>query len=1006
MKTTEELEKKKSNTRVQTIIDNRNENTLLAALKKLLLLTKSLDVATGYFEIGSLLELDGIWQKLKNIKIILGDETTRRTRKELIESLQRQSDESIERAKEEFDDNLTGLEAIRDALDKKLIQTKIYPKAKFHAKAYLMEAIENSPVNFGIVGSSNFTKPGLTQNLELNLFTTEQNQLNALNDWFSEIWKDGENVAPEIIEVIKPHLKLYSPFEVYVKALYEYFKGREQTPTGWEEAHSKIYPMLSKYQKDGFHRALEIANKWNGALICDGVGLGKTFIGLMLLEYFIDHPQEKKRVCLIVPNSARESVWEKTINENLKPHMRKVYQQTFVIYNHSNFRTETGISESDFEELKSLTDVIIVDEAHHFRNTDPNQSKKLFELADGKKIFLLTATPINNSLYDLRNLINYFARRKPTYFKEIAINDFHKYFNEMETKIEESLKNESAESFEHQSEDIMREDALLGELLIQRSRKYVRESEGLEENRPCFPERQRPKVINYSLNKVYEGLFDDIKNAFHKDKPLLTLAIYDTERMKKENIDERVMRNEGQVIGLIRTLLLKRLESSWKAFEASLEDLLYKMAYFVKTYRLQQFEEWKTRYSYQWDQISRHRTERFETTDIDEEENDNPDVKQIDETLYEMDSIVSLVFDDMNQIISILTNIYSKLNPQNDEKLNKLVSRIKSDPTLKGNKMVLFTEFRDTARYLYYELTKTHRLTHVEQIDGSTGKDKLRVIKRFAPYYNCKQDELSDYLENPIRILLSTDVLAEGLNLQDAKIIINYDLHWNPVRLMQRIGRVDRRVDLKKPIHHDKIYVYNFLPPDDLEDLLNLFKRVSGKTLRINKTLGLEAPFLTPDDDDATLKLFNEIYEPQKSTNEILELELQRIEKEYPELYQKLENLPRRLFSGKEANYNNIKGLFCAYRFELPPDQLKEGKKGPLKWYFYKPDTNEIFEGIENIHKIIACEQDNPRKTKASKEDLKAYRLKIEDYIYRTYLRATQATISQKPSLVCWMEVC
>ncbi|MFQ5793831.1 MAG: C-terminal helicase domain-containing protein [Candidatus Bipolaricaulia bacterium] len=122
---------------------------------------------------------------------------------------------------------------------------------------------------------------------------------------------------------------------------------------------------------------------------------------------------------------------------------------------------------------------------------------------------------------------------------------------------------------------------------------------------------------------------------------------------------------------------------------------------------------------------------------------------------------------------------------------------------------------------------------------------RTHVIKRFAPYYNCESDEeLETYLDDPILILVSTDVLSEGLNLQDANLIVNYDLHWNPVRLMQRIGRVDRRINPDLPIHHDKVYVYNFLPPDELNDLLHLLERLTGKIMIINKTLGIEAPLL------------------------------------------------------------------------------------------------------------------------------------------------------------------
>lgn len=141
-----------------------------------------------------------------------------------------------------------------------------------------------SPVDFAIVGSSNFTKPGLTENVELNLFSTDQAHIENLREWYKDVWKEGEEVREEILKVIEPHLKEYDPFTVYAKALYEFFAGREKTQDEWELNDSVLYWKLSQYQKDGYHQALEIAERWNGALVCDGVGLGKTFIGLMILE--------------------------------------------------------------------------------------------------------------------------------------------------------------------------------------------------------------------------------------------------------------------------------------------------------------------------------------------------------------------------------------------------------------------------------------------------------------------------------------------------------------------------------------------------------------------------------------------------------------------------------------------------------------------------------------------------------------------------------------------------
>ncbi len=551
--------------------------------------------------------------------------------------------------------------------------------------------------------------------------------------------------------------------------------------------------------------------------------------------------------------------------------------------------------------------------------------------------------------------------------------------------------------------DLLRTDNLLKEVLIQRSRKFVVESEEIEANRPCFPERQPPSVVTYSLNRVYAGLYEDIKLAFQKDKPMLSLAVYNTEAFKRREKDERALVSQRNVLGLIRTLLLKRLESSYKAFESSLEDLLIKMGKFVEVNDPESWEAWKQKRIDLWNQALLHKMERSKDGEEDDEEENN--LRDLPAALnpeeYDIEAIVTLTQDDMTQLVSILSKVHDRLTPATDDKLSQLKSCLAS-PELAGKK-IIFTEFRDTARYLFRELKKELPTANIEELDSGRKIDRERVIKRFAPHYNCSPEELPRYLKDPIEILISTDVLSEGLNLQDANILINYDVHWNPVRLMQRMGRVDRRLDLSKPVHHDKVWIYNFLPPQELEDLLNLLKRVSGKILKINATRGIEAPLLTPDDPKAVMKLFNEQYEQKESAAETLELEFQRIENEHPALYSELATYPRRMFSGKRAAEGKPKGIFCAYRYP----SMKEGVvTGELRWYFRCLDTGEITEGVAAIAEWIRCVHETPRQTLTSAEELATAQNEIHNKAVRRHLRDMQALASKKATLVCWMEVC
>jgi len=268
------------------IVDNSDQDwKVMRYLHDWCQLSKSIDIATGYFEIGSLLSLDGEWQKVDKIRILMGDEVSRRTKKAFIQGLKKINDKldsSIEGEKEK-NDFLIGVPAIVEALQSGKIECRVYKKDKFHAKAYITHARQEVIGSFGLIGSSNFTFPGLSENIELNVQITGR-QVNTLQDWYEVHWNDAEDVTAEILRTVERHTKEYLPFEVYTKSLQELFRGHEMSATEWELNESRIYKVLAKYQQDGYQGLLKRAAKYNGTLLCDGVGLGKTFIGLMLIE--------------------------------------------------------------------------------------------------------------------------------------------------------------------------------------------------------------------------------------------------------------------------------------------------------------------------------------------------------------------------------------------------------------------------------------------------------------------------------------------------------------------------------------------------------------------------------------------------------------------------------------------------------------------------------------------------------------------------------------------------
>ena len=301
------------------------------------------------------------------------------------------------------------------------------------------------------------------------------------------------------------------------------------------------------------------------------------------------------------------------------------------------------------------------------------------------------------------------------------------------------------------------------------------------------------------------------------------------------------------------------------------------------------------------------------------------------------------------------------------------------------------------------------------------------MIRRFSPFYNYHNEEtLQKALAKPIRVLISTDILAEGLNLQDAFLMINYDLHWNPVRLMQRIGRVDRRMNpeterrirVERPEENElrgKMWFWNFLPPAELNDLLSLYHRVSHKVLRISETTGLEGEkLLTPEDHFKTLKDFNAAYEGQATTEEQLRLLLNKALQDDPDLESFLESLPWRVFSAKSAA-GSTTGIFACYRFPAVARPGRSQELGELRWYFLPDGSTEVLATVDQINRHIAAERDTPRSLsrplKYRRERLKAIEAHIRSRDLKARKSVTMAQVAgsqadaNKLQLIAWMDV-
>ncbi len=1025
------------------IVDNSDDDwKAVKYIKDWCQLSKGMDVATAYFEIGSLLSLDEEWQKVDKFRILMGDEVSKRTAKAFetgLKTISRRLDDSLETEKEK-NDFLTGVPAIVQAIRDGKIECRVYRKDKFHAKAYITHARMEVVGSAALVGSSNFTYPGLTKNIELNVQITGS-PVNVLQEWYEEHWADAEDITPEILKIIERHTEIFNPFDVYAKAMQEFFKGHEQTVTEWEQNSSRIYKMLANYQREGYHSVIKKASKYNGAFMCDGVGLGKTFIGLMLIERLI---HDRKKVALFVPKAARQDVWEVNLNKYL-PDINKGYA-SLKVFNHTDLMREK--LHEELEQVRQQADVIIIDEAHHFRNTgtkgEPGEPGsrywKMYELAEGKEIYFLTATPINNSLHDFRHMAELFTRQQSDYFKDapLGIHSLQGHIRKLENNLAKTTHadGQTAPTDMFEAEEIISRDALFKELVVQRSRSYVRESLKVEGGKEVlFPDRAKPVVAEYSIKQTYGKILKMLADAFHKKEPLFSLPIYYPYAFYKgmeQSVDMDLEKGRRfQVVTLIRTQFLKRFESSVEAFRASCWNLMRRLLAWLEVHAVTEHEKaLLTR----WKRLNADLINYKHQPDLLDEAEEHEDfipqemldaIEKLDRKNFDVEKIISETLLDLDQIVDFLNEL-EQFKPSQDKKLSALIKLLKTDPVLSKHKVLIFTEFMDTAKYLAKELREAG-IEGIEQIDSSYKGNRSDVIRRFSPYYNDSSSrELDDAGEGEIRILISTDVLSEGLNLQDCTRLINYDLHWNPVRLMQRIGRVDRRMNpeieanLVKD-HPDQkklrgtVAYWNFLPPDELDDLLRLYNRVAHKTLRISKTLGIEGKaLLTEKDEYDDLKTFNEQYEGHLNPVEEMHLEYQKLIQANPDLEQRLNGLPLKVFSGKA---NTVKPgtqavFFCYARpahdaeaSKATGDDIWSIEAGDTQWYLYDCKTGKITEDAAVIISQIRSTPDTERRTAMEEIDLADIRSNLEKHINNTYMRQMQAPVHAKPVLKCWMEL-
>ena len=1027
------------------IVDNSDEHwKALTYVRDWCDISKAIDIATGYFDVGALLAIDGYWQKVGKLRILIGDETSHRT-VDLIRRVRERLDESAVAQRVE-DPYLTGLDAIVKAIASGQIEIKIYTAQKFHAKAYITHSNLEVVGSAALVGSSNFTYAGMTQNVELNVRVTSGPEVRQLQEWFETYWAGAEDIKGDVIDVVKNHAREFTPYEVWAKALQLLTESVDPGATEWERSDSKIYPILSPYQREGYHGLKQRASRWGGAFLTDGVGLGKTFVGLMLAEYFA--VKEQRNVLIMATKTGKDAVWSPEIKRYL-PHLQGEFTNLFVM-------SHTDLSKDDaFEVVSRLAQrvsVVIIDEAHNFRNRgavgdDPNLPKsrwrRLEEICAGKIVFNLTATPINNTLFDFVHQFELFTGiDEDSHFSALGIPSVRAYFNELQREFYGGLGQGDLRGFS----TLIEKDPLLKALIVQNSRKYaVKSAKKIGGKQVLFPKPAVPRAVEFAFDKPLLDLLGEIETSFERETPLFVLPFYfPLAYSKNPKIDPYKQNRQKQVVGLIRSVFLKRFESSVAAFAGSCVDLSRKILQQTLIYSVSHPNiDKKVR---QWDKQYKKTLADLDGllrvgVDIDEVEtgedelaellDEIPDSERLSDADYELDRLLAHCLDDLDQLGRLLELSLKVLKTKDAkyEQLKKLLTgkgitkadkKETFDPSFATHKVIVFTEFADTARYLATNLERDG-VAAVDRIDGSRKADRYEMIKRFAPFYN-RVEAAERAKAKPLRVLISTDVLSEGVNLQDATEIINYDIHWNPVRLMQRIGRIDRRLneETEKEIIKDNpnltacrgtINIRNFLPTKELRRLISLHERVEQKIILISKTLGIPGGKLLDENDMLDdVKVFNAFlkeYEGDESPLELLRLEYLDLCQKDPSLEDRLSMVPPGAFSAKSGK---PKGLFvCSIEPIRVP--LADGRGewtlegGNPRWEFVL-ETGDRTTDVTQIGKSIRCDSGEPTQVIVDRATTATNLRALRDSRYRELLKDLQLPLNApKPLTICWMQV-
>ncbi|MBK8680395.1 MAG: DEAD/DEAH box helicase family protein [Bacteroidetes bacterium] len=994
-----------------------------------------LDLVTGYFSVNALALMYDDLNNVEKFKMILGNLMKDNSQvNKIIDLLNGNAG---------IDNTLSLSLSAKKAvafLEQEHVEVKNIQKNFCHAKTYIYTD-KDPRKNFYIIGSSNLTDAGLgikdSSNVELNTAKHDyEGDFKEFKNWFKHQW---EKVASEkieladrtkvevkdyIIELIKNLFKEYTPKDLYYKVLYELFKEDLLSLTSDAEfkreiAHlevTEIYQTLFSYQQKGSLSLIKMLQKYNGAILADAVGLGKTWTALAVMKYF---ENKGYTVFLFCPKKLRNN-WEQY--QSGKGSRFEKDEIEYYVRNHTDLQDERLTSNYPDFPLSKLQRkqklLFVIDESHNLRNDKSSRYKFLVDnvLLPEKtsrevKLLHLSATPINNKLIDIRNQFKLMTKGSDSGFEKsgLEIGSLESIFRTAQKDFNDWSALDTKKISDFISKLPQKFFDLTDALIVARTRKLIEGEFGAMN----FPKKDIP--VNEYITPVNFGnlkSFEDILNALRVNLTAYRPSEY-IKDLKVESVLDNPKQREKFLVKMMYILLMKRLESSWFSFKNTVENILNHHTNALA--KVNEFIEKKVDTSIE-DNLTEEEKEELEDS-VSESENNSQEEPPITlgkknpiplSSITNIDIFKKHLEGDITKLELLQSNL-AKFESDfangkaEDEKLNKLIYHIETKQAKSSNKKVLiFTVFKDTAQYLYRELQKRKikNLAYVsgalsETHDGYSGEKFEEILERFAPFtklYNEKDwtelyennltteefregdkwkvpfekwlqlikdndKKTQKKISNPIDVLIATDCLSEGQNLQDCDTVVNYDIHWNPVRLIQRMGRIDRIGSM-----NDTIRGINFWPGKNYEDYLRLKKRVEER-MALMSVVGTELQDITPEfqkmvEENPLLpkqaqKMLDQLQitwddiETNDETLGLNDLSMEQFRQELFEFFKQNEDffkqMPNGVFTGFKFRTNK--------KWETIPDSIVA-----VLGYPRKPDesTEHIYDEIHLLHQPIS----------------------------------------------------